>query len=148
MKKLGISFLLLVLLLLWSPCYASTSTSSEKIPQEVTLTWEEYLVLQNNLEELSKINMNSQENLNKSTSQLKISQEKLLQLESQLESLQILCKDLQTKTKEQESLLQSANEYLGMQEKELKKERLRIKAQRNTAYAVAVLCLVGLIKHS
>lgn len=147
MKKFGISFLLLFLLLLWLPCYASTPTPSEKNPQGVILTWEEYQVLRNNLKELSEINLNSQKGLNRSKSQLKISQEKLLQLENQLESLQTLCKDLQTKTKEQEDLLQSANKYLEMQKKELKKERQRIKVQRNIAYAVAVVSLVGLIKH-
>lgn len=128
-----------------SVCFAG-SEAQENAPKILYLTETEYNKLVNNLNELAKINERHKKSLTTSQEQLQISQQELQELKTQCDKLNSLTLTLQTKVTEQEDLLQSANQSLQAYAVEEKRTRLRIKRQRNIAYALAGCALYAAIK--
>lgn len=130
----------LSLLLCALPCYAAplsdTSTADGKM---YTLTEQELTTLEQNSNELAKINealrktCNGQEvQLTTLQKQLTQAQELSLKLKSQIDSLT-------AQSAEQRNLIERTNKLLQESAKEEKRTRLRIKRQRNTWEAAAAL---------
>lgn len=138
----------LSLLLLALPCYAAPSPDTSTVPEKMyTLSEQELATLEQNSNELAKINealrktCNGQEvQLTTLQKQLTQAQELSLKLKSQIDSLT-------AQSAEQQSLIARTNESLQKFAQEEKRTRLRLKRQRNTwEAAAAVLACVAIKK--
>ena len=136
----------LSLLLCALPCYAAplldTSTGPEKM---YTLSEQELTTLEQNSNELARINEELRRTCNGQQIKAAELQVKLTKAEELSKTLQRQLTDLQAKSTRQEALLTQANESLKESAKEEKRTRLRVKAQRNTWEAVAGAMLIGMI---
>ena len=134
----------LSLLLCALPCYAAplldTSTGPEKM---YTLSEQELTTLEQNSNELARINEELRRTCNGQQIKAAELQVKLTKAEELSKTLQRQLTDLQAKSTRQEALLTQANESLKESAKEEKRTRLRVKAQRNTWEAVAAGLLVA-----
>lgn len=137
----------LSLLLLALPCYAAPSPDTSTVPGKMyTLSEQELATLEQNSNELAKINeqlrktCNGQEiQLTTLRKQLTQAQELSLKLKSQIDSLT-------AQSAEQRSLIEKTNKLLQESAKEEKRTRLRIKRQRNAWEAAAALLACVAIK--
>lgn len=134
----------LSLLLCALPCYAAPSPDTSTAPGKMyTLSEQELTTLEQNSNELAKINealrktCNGQEvQLTTLQAQLTQAQELSMKLKSQIDSLT-------AQSAEQRNLIKKTNESLQQYAKEEQRTRLRIKAQRNGWEVVAAGLLVA-----
>lgn len=136
-KKLAL--LLLSLLFAWWLFMASATCSAAEMPEPTyTITETQLITLEKKLELLDQVL--AQQNPELTTL--------LLQLTESRKELAMLRKELATSkeqlTKAEESL-KNANLFLEKSAQEAKRERLRIKAQRNTWEAIAACLVVALV---
>ena len=130
-------WLLLFLLLLFSWWFFSASaTCSASTMQEPVyqITESEWTTLETNLAQLRNANERLQVDLKAQSSEA-------TQLKKELAALRKELADLKALSVTQESSLTNANKLLAEYVTAAKKERLRIKAQRN-GWAAAAVCLV------
>ena len=134
-KKLLLLFLSLLLCwwLFFAPGTASASGTPEPMYQ---ITETELSTLENNLAQLKSINEKLQRELEAQKKELHVLKQESSTLLNQLNNLQ------QQSTKQQDLLIQ-ANKSLEEYAIAAKRERLRIKAQRNTWEAIACLAFIG-----
>lgn len=136
MKKLkSICFASCLALLLALP---GASYASEKT-YRVTET--ELGQLENNLTELQKVNAEQKKNSETLKIELTESQTKLKKAETESVRLSEQLTGLRKTATEQEALLEKANQSLVEYAKEEKKEKNRIKRQRNAAWCVAAVAV-------
>lgn len=109
-------------------CFSLPVSAGSSEATEYVLTEAQYNRLQNNLNELNKINTTSQQ-------ELVALREQSINLSQKLEMLK-------KNSAEQEKSLQIANEYL----RKSKQEQLRIKWQRNIAWGILGFVLVSNLK--
>ncbi len=140
-KKLLLLFL--SLLLCWWLFFAPATCSASEIPtlanQSVAvyqITEPELVRLENNLVSLKASNERLQVDL-------KVQSDEATMLRQQLDALKKELSDLKQKSKTQGDSLTNANRLLAEYATEAKRERLRIKAQRNTWEVVACLAIIG-----
>lgn len=130
-----LSFLLCAL-----PCYAApspdTSTASGKM---YTLSEQELATLEQNSNELAKINEQLRRTCNGQEVQLTTLQEQLTQAQELSLKLKSQIDSLTAQSAEQQSLIKKTNESLQKFAKEEKRTRLRLKRQRNGWEAAAAL---------
>ena len=139
-KKLLLLFL--SLLLCWWLFFAPGTASASEMPasQPVVMyqiTESELTTLETNLVQLRSINERLQVDLKVQSDEATLLRQELDALKKELEQLRSLS--------QQESSLTNANRLLAQYATEAKRERLRIKAQRNTWEAVACLAIIGCI---
>ncbi len=142
-KKLLLLFL--SCLFCWWLLVASGTCSASEIPapaeQKVAvyqITEPELVRLENNLVLLKASNERLQVDL-------KVQSDEATQLKKELAVLKKELSDLRQKSKTQGDSLTNANRLLEQYATEAKRERLRIKAQRNTWEAVAACLVVALV---
>ena len=143
-KFLVTAVLGMALSLLPYSCYASQVISSDDAV--LYMTQVEYERLVNNLEELNRLNITSDNKLTASKMELQRANEKLLILQKELNELNRHCQMLKLQTIEQEKLLAIANDSLEKYAKEESKARQKIKRQRNTAYAALGVLAIAYIR--
>ena len=136
-KKLLLSAL--SLLFCWW-LFAGSATASASGTPEATyqITESELTTLENNISALKSINSRLQVDLREQSNEATRLRQELDALKRELEQLRSL-------SQTQESSLTNANKLLEEYAIEAKKERLRIKAQRNTWESVAVCALIACI---
>lgn len=132
--------LLLVLSLLF--CFwlfaGSATASASGTPEPVyTITETELTTLENNISTLKSSNSRLQVDLKAQSDEATLLRKQLAELKKELEQLRSL-------SQTQESSLTNANKLLEEYAIEAKRERLRIKAQRNGWIATTVLACIGL----
>ena len=135
--------LLLSVLLCWWLFSASATASASEMPAVQTqavyqITEQELTTLENNISTLKSINDRLQVDLREQSSEATRLRQELDALRRELEQLRSL-------SAKQEDSLTSANKLLEEYAIEAKKERLRIKAQRNTWESVAVCAIIACI---
>ena len=140
-KKLLLLFL--SLLLCWWLFFAPGTCSASEMPasQPVVMyqiTESELTTLETNLVQLRSINERLQVDL-------KVQSDEATLLRKELDALKKELEQLRSLSQTQESSLTNANKLLEQYATEAKRERLRIKAQRNTWEAVACLAIIGCI---
>lgn len=136
MKTLkGICFASCLALLLALP---GVSYASEKT-YRVTET--ELGQLEDNLTELQKVNTEQKKNSETLKTELTESQTKLKKAETESVRLSEQLTGLRKTATEQEALLEKANQSLAEYAKEEKKEKERLKRQRNAAWCVAAVAV-------
>lgn len=136
-KKLLLLFL--SLLFCWWLLVASGTCSASEMPEPVyTITETELVTLENNLARLSAINSKLQ-------TESKTQNQQSAELLKQVQLLQSQLTALRQESEKQQALLTAANKSLEEYAIAAKKERLRIKAQRNTWEAVAACLVVALV---
>ena len=140
-KKLLLLFL--SLLLCWWLFFAPGTASASEMPasQPVVMyqiTESELTTLETNLVQLRSINERLQVDL-------KVQSDEATLLRKELDALKKELEQLRSLSQTQESSLTNANRLLAQYATEAKRERLRIKAQRNTWEAVACLAIIGCI---
>lgn len=141
MKTLkGICFASCLELLLALP---GVSYASEKT-YRVTET--ELGQLENNLTELQKVNTEQKKNSETLKTELTESQTKLKKAETESVRLSEQLTGLRKTATEQEALLEKANQSLAEYAKEEKKEKERLRLQRNLGWGVAILAAAAYIK--
>lgn len=144
MKKLtSIASVLFCLLLLLS-LFPSLSYASERT---YTITETELTQLENNLNELKRINENLRtESMTQGTELTKLRTE-LTEAEIASLKLRNQISALKEKSTEQEKLLATANESLKKSEEEAKRTEKRLRRQRDTwAIAVGVVSIIAVAK--
>ncbi len=129
-KKWLLAFL--ACLFSWWLFSAQATCSASSAPKTYTMTEQELVTLENNLAKLSAINSKLQ--LDSKTQNTQAAQ-----LREQLRLLQNQLTALRQESEKQQALLTAANKSLEEFAIEAKRERLRIKAQRNTWLAVALV---------
>ena len=130
--------LFLSLLLCWWLFSASGTCWASGTPEPVyQITESELTTLETNLAQLRSANERLQVDLKAQSSEA-------TQLKKELSALRKELSDLKALSVTQESSLTNANKLLEEYATEAKKERLRIKAQRNGWATAAVLALVGI----
>ena len=135
-KKLLLLFL--SALLCWWLFSASGTCSASGTPEPVyTITETELSQLETNLAQLRSINERLQMDLKVQSAEATALKQEVTELKKQLS-------DLKSLSVKQEDSLTTANRLLDEYATEAKRERLRIKAQRNTWAAVAACLAVGL----
>ena len=136
-KKLLLCFL--SLLFAWWLLVASGTCAASGTPEPVyQITESELTTLENNLAQLSSINTRLQLDLKVQSDEATALKLEVTELKKQLEQLR-------SQSVKQEDSLATANKLLEQYATEAKRERLRIKAQRNTWEAVACLAIIGCI---
>lgn len=136
-KKLLLLFL--SLLFFWWVFSASATCSASEMPEPTyTITETELTTLENNISTLKSINTRLQVDLKVQSQEATLLRKQLDELKKELEQLRSL-------SQTQESSLTNANKLLAEYATEAKRERLRIKAQRNTWEVVACLAIIGCI---
>lgn len=136
-KKLLLLFL--SLLFFWWVFSASATCSASEMPEPVyTITETELVTLENNLAKLSAINSKLQQ-------ESKTQNQQSAELLKQVQLLQSQLTALRQESEKQQALLTAANKSLEEYAIAAKKERLRIKAQRNAWEAVAACLVVALV---
>ena len=133
-KKLLLLFLSLSLLFCWWLLVASGTCSASEMPEPMyQITESELRTLETNLAQLRSANERLQVDLRAQSSEA-------TQLKKELAALRKELSDLKALSVTQESSLTNANKLLEEYAIEAKRERLRIKAQRN-GWAAAAACL-------
>lgn len=141
MKKLkSIYFASCLALLLALPV---ASYASEKT-YRVTET--ELGQLESNLTELQKVNTEQKKNSETLKTELTESQTKLKKAETESVRLSEQLTGLKKTATEQETLLEKANQSLAEYAKEEKKEKERLRLQRDLGWSVAILATAAYIK--
>ena len=140
-KKLLTAFL--VCLLCWLSFFAPvTSAESVPLPEQTqavyTITEKELTQFENNLVSLKAINERLQVDLKVQSEEAKALKQEVTALKKQLEQLRSL-------SQKQDESLMNANSLLEKYAIEAKRERLRIKAQRNAWEAVAACALIAFV---
>lgn len=132
-------FLFLLCLFSWWLLVASGTCSASGTPEPVyTITETELVTLENNLAKLSSINSKLQQ-------ESKTQNQQSAELLKQVQLLQSQLTALRQESEKQQALLTAANKSLEEYAIAAKKERLRIKAQRNTWEAIAACLVVALV---
>lgn len=135
-KKWLLAFLLC--LFCWWLFSASATASASGMPEPTyTITETELTQLENNISTLKSINDRLQMDLKTQSSEATL-------LRKELDALRKELSDLKQQSMMQESSLTNANKLLETYATEAKRERLRIKAQRNGWAAAAVLACIGI----
>lgn len=134
--------LLLSVLLCWWLFSASATASASEMPADQTqavyqITEQELTTLENNISTLKSINEKLQMELAAQKRELHVLREESSRLLRQLN-------ELKQQSQTQDDLLMKANKSLAESATEAKRERLRIKAQRNGWAAAAVLACIGI----
>ena len=136
-KKLLLLFL--ACLLCWWLFFASGTASASEMPEATyTITETELSQLETNLAQLSAINTRLQ-------TDLKVQSQEATALKKEVVALRKQLEDLKHLSQTQENSLTTANKLLDEYAIAAKKERLRIKAQRNTWEAIAACLVVALV---
>lgn len=136
MKKLkGLCFASCLALLLALP---GASYASEKTYQ---VTESELGELEDNLNQLQKVNEEQKKNSETLKTELTASQSKLKKAETESVRLSEQLTGLKKTAIEQEALLEKANQSLAEYAKEEKKEKQRLRRQRNAAWCVAAVAV-------
>ena len=130
--------LFLSLLFSWWLFFSPATASASNEQRTYTITEQELVTLENNLAKLSAINSKLQMESKTQNTQAAELQKQVQLLKSQLSTLR-------QESEKQQALLIAANKSLEEYAIEAKKERLRIKAQRNTWEAIAACLVVALI---
>lgn len=137
----------LSLLLSALPCYAAPSLDTNTAPEKMyTLSEQELTTLEQNSNELAKINAELQRTCNGQEVQLTTLQEQLTQAQELSLRLKNQIDRLTAQSAEQQSLIEKTNKLLQESAKEEKRTRLRLKRQRNTWEAAAALLACVAIK--
>lgn len=130
----------LSLLLCALPCYAAPSPDTSTVPVKMyTLSEQELATLEQNSNELARINEQLRKTCNGQEVQLTTLQEQLTQAQELSLKLKSQIDRLTAQSAEQQSLIEKTNRLLQESAKEEKRTRLRIKRQRNTWEAAAAL---------
>jgi len=130
---------LLCFWLVFAPVTSAESATPEKqTPVMYQITEQELTTLENNINTLKSINTSLQMESNKQQEQLKALQEQVKLLQEQLAISQAA-------SEKQEQSLTSANKLLEQYAIDAKRERLRIKAQRNAWEVVAACAIIACI---
>lgn len=132
----------LLLLLLCSFSASVSAAATTEVPTYM-ITQTELNQLSSNLNELKKINEQSQIELKTLRNELEISRTELTEARKQSAVLRNQLAELTAASRKQEASLMIANESLKQFSAEEKRTRMRIKAQRNTWEAVAAGLLVA-----
>ena len=141
MKTLkGICFASCLALLLALPV---ASYASEKTYQ---VTETELGKLEDNLNQLQKVNEEQKKNSETLKTELTASQSKLKKAETESVRLSEQLTGLKKTAIEQEALLEKANQSLAEYAKEEKKEKERLRLQRDLGWGVAILAAATYIK--
>lgn len=141
MKKLkSICFASCLALLLALPV---ASYASEKTYQ---VTETELGELESNLSKLQKVNEEQKKNSETLKTELTASQTKLKKAETESVRLSEQLTGLRKTATEQEALLEKANQSLAEYAKEEKKEKERLRLQRDLGWGVAILATTAYIK--
>ena len=117
-------------------CSASGTPPKTEAVYQITET--ELTTLENNIITLKSIN-------NRLQTDLRVQSDEATTLRKQLDALKKELERLQGLSQTQESSLTNANRLLDQYATEAKRERLRIKAQRNVWECVAVAAIIGLV---
>ena len=143
-KKMLLCFL--SCLFAWWLLGGSVTASASEMPDPQTVTVEvaELNRLDNIFSQLSQVNGKLQNELTDSKTALIKSQAELKRAQQELKQLQLQIATLKALSVNQENSLQKVNESFRQYAAEQKKERLRIKAQRNGWAAAAILTCIGL----
>lgn len=141
-EKKILLLLLSVLLGIWLCLGSATcmaSSTPERQPEAVyQITETELSQLESTLAQLKAINTRLQTDLTVQSAEATALAKEVTQLRNELTRLQ-------TMSVQQESSLANANRLLAEYATEAKRERLRIKAQRNTWEAIAACAIVALV---
>lgn len=130
----------LSLLLFALPCYAAPSPDTSTVPGKMyTLSEQELATLEQNSNELAKINEQLRRTCNGQEVQLTTLQKQLTQAQELSMKLKSQIDRLTAQSAEQRSLIEKTNKLLQESAKEEKRTRLRIKRQRNGWEAAAAL---------
>lgn len=133
LKNICFASCLALLLALPAATYASEKT------YQVTET--ELGELESNLTKLEKVNEEQKKNSETLKTELTASQTKLKKAETESVRLSEQLTGLRKTATEQEALLEKANQSLAEYAKEEKKEKERLKRQRNAAWCVAAVAV-------
>lgn len=137
----------LSLLLLALPCYAAPSPDTNTAPVKMyTLSEQELTTLEQNSNELAKINEQLQATCNGQEIQLTNLQKQLTQAQELSMKLKNQIDSLTAQSAEQQSLIEKTNELLKKSAQDEKRTRLRLKRQRNGWEAAAALLACVAIK--
>lgn len=137
----------LSLLLCALPCYAAPPLDTSTAPGKVyTLSEQELTTLEQNSNELAKINEQLRRTCNGQEVQLTTLQEQLTQAQELSLRLKSQIDSLTAQSAEQQNLIKKTNKLLQESAKEAKRTRLRIKRQRNGWEAAAALLACVAIK--
>ena len=135
-KKMLLLFL--SLLFCWWLFFAPGTCSASGTPEPMyQITETELSQLETNLAQLRSINERLQVDL-------KVQSQEATQLRKELDELKKQLSDLKQQSAKQEDSLTNANRLLEQYATEAKRERLRIKAQRNAWATAAVLACIGI----
>lgn len=127
-------------LLLSLPCYAAPSLDTSTAPVKMyTLSEQELETLEQNSNELARINEQLQATCNGQEVQLTTLQKQLTQAQELSLRLKNQIDSLTAQSAEQQNLIKKTNESLQKFAKGEKRTRLRLKRQRNTWEAAAAL---------
>lgn len=127
--------LLFAFFALWLLFFPAICTAYETY----TITEQELVTLESNLNRLNQINIQSQAELNQLRAELAKARNQLSQANRQLTEQTKMLQALKTVSIQQEKALQTANESLQKFANEEKANRLRIKAQRNLWQGISVV---------
>lgn len=137
----------LSLLLCALPCYAAPSPDTSTVPVKMyTLSEQELATLEQNSNELARINEELRKTCNGQEVQLTTLQKQLTQAQELSLKLKSQIDSLTAQSAAQQNLIKKTNESLQKFAKEEKRTRLRIKRQRNTWEAAAALLACVAIK--
>lgn len=137
----------LSLLLLALPCYAAPPLDTSTAPEKMyTLSEQELETLEQNSNELAKINKELRRTCNGQEVQLTTLQKQLTQAQELSLRLKSQIDSLTAQSAEQQNLIAKTNELLKKSAQEEKRTRLRLKRQRNTWEAAAALLACVAIK--
>lgn len=143
-KKLLLLFL--SCLLAWWLLGASVTclASAPEEPQTATVEMTELNRLDSIFSQLSQVNGKLQNELTDSRTELTKSQEALKKARQELMQLQLQIATLKALSVNQENSLQKVNESFKQYAEEKKKERIKIKAQRNAWAVAALVACIGI----
>ena len=137
----------LSLLLSALPCCAAPSSDTSTAPEKMyTLSEQELETLEQNSNELARINEQLQATCNGQEVQLTTLRQQLTQAQELSLKLKSQIDKLTAQSAEQQSLIAKTNKLLQESAKEEKRTRLRLKRQRNTWEAAAALLACVAIK--
>lgn len=123
--------------------FPAATYASEKTYQ---VTESELGQLENNLTELQKVNADQKKNSETLKTELTESQTKLKKAETESVRLSEQLTGLRKTATEQEALLEKANQSLAEYAKEEKKEKERLRLQRDLGWGVVILAVAAYIK--
>ena len=131
-------FVSLWLLLLGSSCTYASAGEEEMY----TITEEELMQLEENLNELSNVNEGQREKLTTLQETLKASETRLAESEKNSRMLSVKLDWLSKELTEQSVSLENANRLLQEYENEERRTKRRIERQRNIAYVLAAVAVI------